>query len=160
MTDGCTSAGPHFNPYGKPHGGPKDANRHVGDLGNIQSDDRGEARFSFKDAVISLNGYNSIIGCVSDKLVLARSLIFFPQPCYCRSYGKSPSCTYGKYFLILRQGTDDLGRGNNEESLKTGNAGGRAACGVIGKLSSFNLKPYLIKAFRARTNKVMTCNLL
>ena len=29
-------------------------------------------------------------------------------------------------------GEDDLGRGGHETSKTTGNAGGRAACGVIG----------------------------
>jgi len=34
--------------------------------------------------------------------------------------------------VILHKDEDDLGLGANEDSLKTGNAGERIACGVIG----------------------------
>ncbi|KDQ09895.1 hypothetical protein BOTBODRAFT_36707 [Botryobasidium botryosum FD-172 SS1] len=34
--------------------------------------------------------------------------------------------------VVVHMGTDDLGRTDHPDSLKTGNAGGRAACGVIG----------------------------
>ncbi|EIM85978.1 uncharacterized protein STEHIDRAFT_98286 [Stereum hirsutum FP-91666 SS1] len=98
VTNGCASAGPHFNPFGKSHGSPSDTERHIGDLGNIESDRSGNAEFTFDDSVITLNGPLSIVGRA----------------------------------VVVHAGTDDLGRGDNDESLKTGNAGARSACGVIG----------------------------
>ncbi|QPG96284.1 Superoxide dismutase [Cu-Zn] [Epichloe festucae Fl1] len=97
-TNGCTSAGPHFNPHGKTHGAPSDEARHVGDLGNIETDGQGNAKGSVKDEQVKLIGPHSVIGRT----------------------------------VVVHAGTDDLGKGNNEESLKTGNAGPRPACGVIG----------------------------
>ncbi len=61
-TDGCTSAGPHFNPAGKTHGGPGDAERHAGDLGNVTAGPDGVAKFELKDTQISLNGPTTIVG--------------------------------------------------------------------------------------------------
>lgn len=42
-----------------------------------------------------------------------------------------PRCVIGRA-VVVHSGEDDLGRGGHELSLKTGNAGGRAGCGVIG----------------------------
>jgi len=58
----CAAAGAHFNPLRRRHGGPNDAERHVGDLGNILADEDGRVSVSFYDGTISLNGANSIIG--------------------------------------------------------------------------------------------------
>ena len=59
---GCVSAGPHFNPAGKEHGGPADAKRHAGDLGNVVADETGTATIDITDAQIPLTGPDSIIG--------------------------------------------------------------------------------------------------
>lgn len=97
-TNGCTSAGPHFNPFGKQHGSPEDENRHVGDLGNVTTDANGSSCGTKKDLQVKLIGPNSIIGRT----------------------------------IVVHAGVDDLGKGGHADSLTTGNAGGRNACGVIG----------------------------
>jgi len=63
-TDGCTSAGPHFNPDGCTHGAPTNAKgeRHAGDLGNVVANDDGVAKLDISDKMISLTGERSIIG--------------------------------------------------------------------------------------------------
>jgi Cu-Zn family superoxide dismutase len=61
-TNGCASAGAHFNPFGKTHGGPTDEERHVGDLGNVTAGGDGVAHVAITDKLISLTGPQSIIG--------------------------------------------------------------------------------------------------
>lgn len=61
-TAGCVSAGSHFNPSKKQHGGPNDEDRHAGDLGNIEANAEGKAKIDITDAQIPLEGPNSILG--------------------------------------------------------------------------------------------------
>ena len=99
LTDKCTSMCAHFNPNGKNHGCPGMKERHVGDLGNITTNNKGNAKYTFYDDIIKLRGVKANI--------IGRGLIIHEDP-------------------------DDCGKGNNAESLKTGNAGKRIACAVIG----------------------------
>ena len=57
-----SSAGGHFNPEGKTHGGPMDMTRHTGDMGNLVADDVGKAHLEYTDTMIKLNGPESIVG--------------------------------------------------------------------------------------------------
>ena len=89
----------NFNPFNTTHGGPNSNIRHVGDLGNIYTDNIGTCRMKYEDNMIKLRGYKQNI--------IGRSIVIHAQK-------------------------DDLGLGGDEESLKTGNAGARIACAVIG----------------------------
>src|SRR6187397_682851 len=58
----ASSAGSHFNPMKKPHGAPDAAERHAGDLGNLEADSTGKAHLELKDDMLKLSGENSILG--------------------------------------------------------------------------------------------------
>jgi Cu-Zn family superoxide dismutase len=111
LLDSCTSVCDHFNPTGSVHGGRNSHKRHLGDLGNIVANNLGEVvNQVIYDKHLRLWGKYGIVG---------RSVVIHADP-------------------------DDLGRGGiddkghvinkkvHKESLLTGNAGKRLACGVIG----------------------------
>lgn len=56
-----SSAGGHYNPTNKKHGSPDSEERHVGDFGNLEANDKGVAHYDRIDKVIQLNGPQSIV---------------------------------------------------------------------------------------------------
>lgn len=115
LTKGCESACAHFNPFKRLHGRYElfGANRHVGDLavpgGNLVSDAKGRVRMTFYDDLVSLYP--------NQRCIIGRSLII---------HGKADDGG------VYRGEKTALGK----ESGKTGNAGKRVACAVIGLMAS------------------------
>ena len=86
LTNECESMCAHFNPFHKTHGCPGMKNRHVGDLGNFQTDANGNANYVFVDDMIKLRGKCSIIG---------RGLIIHADPDDCGQGNNEASLTTG-----------------------------------------------------------------
>jgi Cu-Zn family superoxide dismutase len=106
MRKGCDSLGAHYNPYETTHGSMLyEMPRHAGDLiNNVTFDQRGHFYYEYDDRLINL----------------------FPSASIDNILGRS---------IVIHEKEDDLGRGKGaqrEESLKTGNAGKRICCGIIG----------------------------
>ena len=57
-----TAAGGHFNPTNNPHAGHDVAQRHEGDMGNIEADSSGKAHLELTDNMMMMSGEKSIIG--------------------------------------------------------------------------------------------------
>ena len=102
LIEGCKTAGPHFNTY--------KTNIHGGPRSKIKHNgDLGNIKTTKK--------------VTSGRKVISSS-VFSLDPCNKNSIiGRS---------IIVHKDKDDLGKGGDLESLKTGNAGARLACGVIG----------------------------
>ncbi|XP_046545958.1 superoxide dismutase [Cu-Zn]-like [Haliotis rubra] len=62
LSNGCTSLGGHYNPFGRNHGDRTSTERHVGDFGNIQEAADGSVNTTIIDNVARLFGPNSLIG--------------------------------------------------------------------------------------------------
>merc|ERR1712023_35949 len=107
FSQGCASAGPHYNPFGKLHGAPSDEERHVGDLGNIEPDESGVARGRMVDRLIKLEGETTVVG---------RSMMIHADP---DDLGTGDNSEPGPPPV------------NGKASKATGNAGARIACGEI-----------------------------
>lgn len=106
MRKGCDSLGAHYNPYETTHGSMMyEMPRHAGDLiNNVTFDQRGNFYYEYDDRLINL----------------------FPSASIDNILGRS---------IVIHEKEDDLGQGTGaqrEESLKTGNAGKRICCGIIG----------------------------
>jgi Cu-Zn family superoxide dismutase len=107
LTNHCDSLCAHFNPLNKKHGGQNSKERHVGDLGNLSTDAKGNVDFVFDDHLVKLRGtkYN----------IIGRGLIIHADPDDCGIF---------------------TGRGDEKASTANGNAGKRIACAIIGYAAS------------------------
>jgi Cu-Zn family superoxide dismutase len=109
LRDGCKSLGAHLNLKNKNHG-------NLGDIKNSHTGDlinniHADKNGNFKYSYIDPR--IQISGNINKSII---------------------GCS-----IVIHDGIDDLGLGGNEESLKTGNAGGRMACSIIGKAKDGSL---------------------
>jgi len=87
MSEQCESMCAHFNPFNKNHGGQDSPVRHVGDLGNLESNMDGLAKYKFTDKMIKLRG--------TKQNIIGRGLIIHADEDDCGKGGEPDSLTTG-----------------------------------------------------------------
>lgn len=107
LTDGCKSLGGHYNPFNKNHSGrlllKKDGTRKINY--NRHVGDLGNI-YVDKNGVAKINLIDPLIKLTGKHNIMGRS-------------------------IVIHTKKDDLGKGGTKESLTTGSAGQRLACGII-----------------------------
>ena len=107
LEDGCKSCCAHFNPLNKEHGGPFEMDGKNRHLGDLGN--------------ITADSNGNCVKSIYDRYLQLRGYKY-------NIIGRS---------VVVHENEDDLGRGGNAESKKTGNAGARIGCGVIGYKEGF-----------------------
>lgn len=107
LEEGCKSCCSHFNPLNKQHGGPWEMDGKERHLGDLGN------------ILADKNG--NCVTTIKDRYLQLRGYKY-------NIIGRS---------VVVHEDEDDLGRGGNAESKKTGNAGARIGCGVIGYKEGF-----------------------
>ena len=102
-SEGCKSLGGHWNPTGETHG--------TWEIEGMPT--------HAGDMINNINpdGRGRFFACYDDPRIQIR--------------GDERSSIVGRS-VVIHDGEDDLGLGGNVDSLKTGNAGSRMACAIIG----------------------------
>lgn len=141
--DLCKTLGGHFNPYGTIHGSYKyDTTRHAGDLiNNLYVNINQEVKVKFEDPLISL--YENEPNCIINRSIVIHKdmddegLIGLSALSKISKQLNGKNCKDGKdgkdcniSNVLLLNEKDKLTK-TELESLKTGNAGNRIACGNI-----------------------------
>ena len=104
----CVKTTGHYNPEDKTHGAPADEVRHHGDLGNFA-----QSKAKQVDGKFQIEFTDRLVQLQGRYSVIGRA-------------------------FVLHEGTDNLGVPGDDESLKTGKAGSRKACGNIIQVPNFD----------------------